>query len=401
MFEAVKVYDSFDRAGVTWISTAGLVSILAIIILLVAGKLKNAYPRTHVMAYFISLLIANTIQSTGTAMNLRWVKEGEINAGMFCSLQGGIKQAGNVATAVWSFMIALHLFNLLFLRLPTTKLGLAATLCFGWAFVATIVSVGPVMIQTPEKGPYFGISGNWCWITNGYPKAQTFLEYFFEFFSAGVGFILYAAILMRVRGNLYQADDKWRLRFVPAGEGWKLSLGRDLLDSAMLKAAQHMVWYPVAYTVILVPISLARLVEFAGGSVPDWAVDVTDVLYNLTGFVNVMIFLATRHLFPDVGMLPDFTTPRKDLRGSFIEHGGVSPFRLSVPAVTLTTENGKVETMGDDLELGRLNQELGGNANGRNKHSSRRFSVLTSTTESGEQLPLRLPERVLTLFSKR
>jgi hypothetical protein len=64
-----------------------------------------------------------------------------------------------------------------------------------------------------------------------------------EFFSAGVGFILYAAILLRVRGNLYQADDKWRLRFVPAGEGWKLSIGRDMLDSAMLKAAQHMVWY--------------------------------------------------------------------------------------------------------------------------------------------------------------
>jgi len=43
----------------------------------------------------------------------------------------------------------------------------------------------------------------------------------------------------------------------------------------------------VAYTVILVPISLARLVEFAGGSVPDWAVDVTDVLYNLTGMFLV------------------------------------------------------------------------------------------------------------------
>ena len=177
-------------------------------------------------------------------------------------------------------MIALHLFNLLFLRLPTTKLGLAATLCFGWAFVATIVSVGPVMIQTPEKGPYFGISGNW-YVHPRYPtdavvyvygmhlgagsqmgtqKLKLFLntslcvnpcllvavyifKYVQEFFSAGVGFILYAAILMRVRGNLYQADDKWRLRFVPAGEGWKLSLGRDLLDSAMLKAAQHMVWY--------------------------------------------------------------------------------------------------------------------------------------------------------------
>jgi hypothetical protein len=59
-------------------------------------------------------------------------------------------------------MIALHLFNILFLRFPTTKIGLVATLCFGWALVATIVIVGPAMIQTPAKGPYFGISGNWC-----------------------------------------------------------------------------------------------------------------------------------------------------------------------------------------------------------------------------------------------
>jgi len=58
-------------------------------------------------------------------------------------------------------MIALHLFNLLFLRFPTTGLGLAATLSFGWAFVATIVILGPAVIQTPEKGFYFGISGNW------------------------------------------------------------------------------------------------------------------------------------------------------------------------------------------------------------------------------------------------
>jgi hypothetical protein len=61
-----------------------------------------------------------------------------------------------------SFIIALHLFNILFLRFPTTKAGLVATLCFGWASVATIVIVGPAVIQTPEKGPYFSISGNWC-----------------------------------------------------------------------------------------------------------------------------------------------------------------------------------------------------------------------------------------------
>jgi len=124
-FLLVRVYDAFERTGVTWISSAGLVSLFAIFILLVAAKPKNAYPRTHVIAYYFSLLAANAVQSSGTVMNLRWVLKGQIDAGTFCSLQGacarlgtpptnqprshgtvlcysgGIKQAGNVATAIW------------------------------------------------------------------------------------------------------------------------------------------------------------------------------------------------------------------------------------------------------------------------------------------------------------
>jgi hypothetical protein len=52
------------------------------------GKLKNAYPRTHVIAYFISLLVANTIQASGTALSLRWIMKGLIEQDMFCQLQG-------------------------------------------------------------------------------------------------------------------------------------------------------------------------------------------------------------------------------------------------------------------------------------------------------------------------
>ena len=59
-------------------------------------------------------------------------------------------------------MIALHLFNILFLRFSATGLGLAATLSFGWAFVATLVILGPAVLQTREKGFYFGISGIRC-----------------------------------------------------------------------------------------------------------------------------------------------------------------------------------------------------------------------------------------------
>ena len=63
-----------------------------------------------------------------------------------------------------------------------------------------------------------------------------------EFLSAATSFVLYVIILLRMRGNIVYADDKWRLRLLPKGEGWKLALGRDLLDTSMLKAAKNMVW---------------------------------------------------------------------------------------------------------------------------------------------------------------
>lgn len=77
-----------------------------------------------------------------------------------------------------------------------------------------------------------------------------------------------------------------------------------MLDSAMLRVAASMVWYasqpsklliishnwilaahrfPVAYSLTIVPVGLARLSSFAGHSVPFWAIVATDFIFNITG----------------------------------------------------------------------------------------------------------------------
>jgi hypothetical protein len=74
---------------------------------------------THIPALFGSLITSNLLQSIGTLINLRWVLAGGVSSGKLCSAQGasvakrilafspphhyvgGIKQAGNVGTAVW------------------------------------------------------------------------------------------------------------------------------------------------------------------------------------------------------------------------------------------------------------------------------------------------------------
>ena len=156
---------------------------------------RQTYHRTHIFAYYVSLLVANALQAAGTLMNFNWVAQGYVVSGPYCSAQGdeapfnnrlvaklgtgALKQAGNVGTAMWSFMIAIHLLNLLFLRRKTTVIGLIITLFGGWSVLATIIFIGPGLIQTQAQGPYFGVSGFWCWITHEYPREQFFLEYFF------------------------------------------------------------------------------------------------------------------------------------------------------------------------------------------------------------------------------
>jgi hypothetical protein len=42
----------------------------------------------------------------------------------------------------------------------------------------------------------------------------------------------------------------------------------------------------IVYTSLLIPISLARLSQFAGAHVPFWAIVIADVIFNLTGQPN-------------------------------------------------------------------------------------------------------------------
>ncbi|KAF7308741.1 Git3 domain-containing protein [Mycena kentingensis (nom. inval.)] len=322
-----------ELPGVILLSIAAVVSLLAVVIyfLTPSFRLRN-YKNTHINGYFRSLLFANAIQAFGTSLNIKWAAErGVDDSSLLCGAQGGIKQAGNIATALWYLVLSVHLFNLLFRRTQATRVGFWATIICGWTLVVFVVIIGPLAIQRPEKGPYFGISGAWCWITEEYPKEQIFLEYFLEYISAGTCFFLYTAIILRMRGDLVRENNRWKLRFLPKQEeAWMVSLRRDLIDYTMLDAVQHMVWFPVMYSIILIPISLARLSSFAGANVPYWLTIICAIIFNITGLANVLLLHAKRRFFPDTQQLPlSFGTARPaPARMSLFVRGGITPFTL-------------------------------------------------------------------------
>jgi len=338
-----RVYEPHEQRAVAVIVLAGFLSLTLPLILLLTVTLRTQHRYTHSVAYYISLLTANMLQGISSVMNLKWVSQGVVVPGNFCSAQGGIKQAGNIGTAIWSFVIAIHIFDILILRHEETRTGLIATLSLGWSLIGVFVLIGPAALQTVDKGPYFGVSGFWCWITEEYPLPRFYLEYFLEFLSAGLGFLLYTTILLRVRGNIYSFDGKLQFRYLPRGESWKLSLGRDMIDASMLRVSTHMVWYPVAYTFLLLPIAISRLSSFSGHNVPDWAIIFSGAVFNLSGLVNSILLLIIRRLLPDADTLPDFSTPRKEVNPTSSEGmNGVTPYILTLH------ENGEIKVGGSN-----------------------------------------------------
>ncbi|KAJ6571800.1 hypothetical protein B0H19DRAFT_1131299 [Mycena capillaripes] len=330
---ASTVYTTGERNTVIILVVSGLISFAALFVLFgMMIFMSKRYSNTHFQAYFICLLLANTMQAWGMTMSLKWVELDGIVDGAFCAAQGGITQGGNLGSALWSFVISWHLFNLLFLRYKTPKMISWGMIVLVWSFVFTVVFLGPVAIQTVDRGHYFGISGLRCWITIAYHKEQIFLEYFFQCLSIALNFFLHTATLLRVRGNLLRVDGRWRWRFVPLGDSWQLSLGRDFTDSTMLRLAQHMIWYPIAYAATTLPMGIARMVDLCGTDVPLWAEALTGCIFNLGGFINVVLFLGARRFFPDPGSIPEFTE-RKESKDvdAIVAQFGVVPFTLQRP----------------------------------------------------------------------
>ena len=83
----------------------------------------------------------------------------------------------------------------------------------------------------------------------------------------------------------------------------------------------------MAYTILLVPVTIARFVAFGGHDVPFRATIFADFVFNLQGVVNVALLLATRRFVPDTAALPLFE-PRKRVSLSSPEAFGITPFVL-------------------------------------------------------------------------
>lgn len=151
-------------------------------------------------------------------------------------------------------------------------------------------------------------------MTTGYLTEKYALEYGWMFFSAGCSFILYSLVFLRLRGNI--VVNGWRFHFQRrvVAKGYSNRQYNAVTDPSqnthVMKVARQMMWYPVVYTILIVPIACARFAVFAGKTVPNAVTVFTATVFMLSGFVNAVLFTTTRRVVPASMIFPRFIRER-------------------------------------------------------------------------------------------
>ncbi|KAJ7787921.1 hypothetical protein B0H14DRAFT_2951281 [Mycena olivaceomarginata] len=311
-------YTSWEAHGITVLVVVSCLSLIAVFGLLAAIALsafntrstpthqQHLFLRTHAAAYLISLLICDMIQSVASIMNARWILDMAVETGTLCVIQGAMKQIADVGLSFWTFVIALHTFCLVVLGITPRPYVLVMTLIAGWSGLGLLALTGPAVLDTTHRGPFYGISGYWCWITQDYVVERATCM-----FMAGTSsFVLYSVVFLRMRGN-------------SSSEG----LGQEV-ESRTMSVARKMFLYPVdlrcpsatlnadllqvAYTVVILPIAAARFSDWAGKDVPFDVTIFCDTVFLLSGIVNVTLFTTTRRILPPGSIkLPRFRVDKR------------------------------------------------------------------------------------------
>ncbi|KAG8950859.1 hypothetical protein FRC04_007091 [Tulasnella sp. 424] len=244
--------------------------------------------RTATDYYFFNLLFMDLIQALGSILDIRWIHKQHVEGGStYCSAQGFIKQFGNVGVALSTFVIAVHTFAVLFLRwrVPDTKLLPLGVIGLIWLFLILATS-----IPWSTKDDYYYQTGSWCWINSKYGNLQYGLEYYIMWIVAFSGFLLYIPLFIRLRRTI---------RSYPEHSAQQMHIARQLLV------------YPIAYVIVITPISVVRKIQFTNTknmanlvaqgkptsgkpAVDPGLVGFAGVAFGLSGFVNTILYIITR-----------------------------------------------------------------------------------------------------------
>ncbi|KAI0254073.1 hypothetical protein BJV78DRAFT_1388661 [Lactifluus subvellereus] len=209
--------------------------------------------------YMLSLFLFDILQALGGILDVRWAHIGIVTAGSYCTAQGIVQQTGELGVALITLILAVHTFVTALWRVGIQARGFAFGLVgLACVFTALWVGLGNGLHKNYEvPTPY------WCWISPHYGPERLAGEYLWLWFALFASVIMYIPLYFWAEGRLSVDKEKWYN-------------------------------YPLAYSLVVLPLSIARWSQFSHKSVSSAATFFGVSMYNLSGAINVFLFLAVR-----------------------------------------------------------------------------------------------------------
>ncbi|KAH9002022.1 hypothetical protein EDB86DRAFT_2827471 [Lactarius hatsudake] len=220
----------------------------------------------------LSIFAYDILQALGGIFDVRWAHDGIVTAGPYCTVQGIIQQSGELGVA-------------LFTLASLWKVGIGARhFAFGVValaslFVALWVGIGNGIhknFETPT--PY------WCWIGPEYNAERLGGEYVWIWIALFASVIMYIPLYFWTKGRLSVDPDKW----------YKFRLSESDDEYPQRQAALGMLFYPLGYSLVVLPLSVVRWSLSSHKNVPSAAAFFAVSMFNLSGAINVLLFLIVR-----------------------------------------------------------------------------------------------------------
>ncbi|KAF8502220.1 hypothetical protein F5888DRAFT_1177482 [Russula emetica] len=288
-----------ESIGLVLIAEASLISLISIVVILIwigwnVRWYRKKFPngdwklfQRPADIYMFSLFVFDILQATGGILNIRWAHNGIVTTGHYCTAQGLIQQIGELGVALITLLLAVHTFVAAVLQVGLKARGVALSLvCLACIFIMLWVVIGADIHKNYETPtPY------WCWISPHFPRERLGGEYIWMWIALLASAILYNSLYFWAEG-FWSVDDGYRFHW------WNPD---ERVGYTERRAKLGMLLYPLAYSLVILPLTIARCLEFGHHNVPTAATFFGVTMFYLSGVINVLLLLIVRPrllLFP-------------------------------------------------------------------------------------------------------
>ncbi|CAE6405583.1 unnamed protein product [Rhizoctonia solani] len=276
--------------------------------------------RSNLDVYMINLFVSELLMSLGGVLDAKWANESTVYCGGYCDAQGSLQYLGETSVALWTLAVTLHTWQSVVRarRIPFRWPLCLVVMAIIWGFVFLFNFVA--LSQRPRDGEdrYFTPGPFWCWINPKYSNERLLGEYLWLWVAGFGNLLVYIPLFLLLRGNIVLGNEgfrshRWHLTPPPVCNAFRTetqseansSMPDDAYDEDKIrKEATKMLWYPAAYTILVLPLSIVRwadlqVIEKQGGelgfnSQMATATLVFHAIFRLSGVINVILVLTTR-----------------------------------------------------------------------------------------------------------